>query len=334
MNRILIVGVNWIGDSVMTMPALQLFRRLNPSAHIALMVKPHLAGLWKLHDAPNQILLLRSGWRDTLDTAHAMREAAFDRAYVLPHSFRSALVPWLARIPSREGMPGHWRDAMLTSVVRPRETPGREHQAWEYMDLLCPGAPGPLEPPALNLSPDAIETARARLAGVAQPLIGLIPGAARGPSKEWPADRYIALGRRLVADHRAGIVVMGGSPEIPVCARVAEAIGPAAVNFAGKTNLAEWLAILRICDVVVANDSGGMHLAAAVGTPVVALYGITDPAKTGPLGQACRILQHAATRSRDVARDSAEARASLAAITPDEACEAVNGFLPAAGGGG
>ena len=333
-GKILIVGVNWIGDSVMAMPALQAYRRLHPAAHITLLVKPPLAGLWKLHDVPNQILILREGLQGSLHAAQALRTGAFSRAFVLPHSFRSAAIPWLARIPVREGMPGHWRDAMLTRVIRPRNLPGHEHQAWEYMDLLCPESADTLEAPSLTLSADAIETARTRLAGVAHPLIGLIPGAARGPSKEWPAEHYIELGRKLAQRHHAGIVVMGGPQEVALCDRVADGIGRSAVNFAGKTSLPEWIALLKVCDAVVANDSGGMHLAAAVGTPVVALYGITDPSKTGPLGRACRILQHSTQRSRDVARDSAEARASLAAITPEQAYEAVTESLSAAEGGG
>lgn len=333
-NRVLIVGVNWIGDSVMAMPALQAYRRLHPAAHIALLVKPPLAGLWKLHAVPNQILILREGFRGTLDAVRALRAAAFDQAFVLPHSFRSSFIPWLARIPIRQGMPGHWRDAMLTSVVHPREERSGEHQAWEYMTLLCPEAGGTLDHPALSLSSDAIETARTRLAGTAQPLIGLIPGAARGPSKEWPTEHFIELGRALAKRHRAGLVVMGGPQEVALCTRVAEGIGRAAVSFAGKTNLPEWIALLKVCDTVVANDSGGMHLAAAVGTPVVALYGITDPSKTGPLGRACRILQQSTHRSRDVARDSAEARTALAAITPEQAFDAVTDLLAASGGGG
>ena len=139
-GRILVCGVNWIGDSVMSMPALQAFRRANPAAQITLLVKPSLVPLWTLHAGFDRILPLREGVVGTLRTVSAARRLRFDRAFILPHSFRSAVVPWLAGVPTRTGLPGHWRDFMLTEVVRPMGRPGRNHQAYEYMDLLMPAA--------------------------------------------------------------------------------------------------------------------------------------------------------------------------------------------------
>lgn len=317
-NRVLVVGVNWVGDSVMTMPALQAYRAAHPSAYLALLVKPGLAPLWRLHAAPDEVLTLEEGWRGLRRTARRLKALRFDRAYVLPHSFRSALVPWLARIPSRIGPPGHWRDFMLTDVIRPSRRAGREHQAYEYADLLLPGSPDlPLPMPRLTLPDVAVEQARRRLGGVNRPCVALMPGAARGPSKQWPAGHFVELGRTL-ANRLFGIVVLGVSRESALCERVAQGIGVAALNLAGKTSLAEWIGLLRACDLVVANDSGGMHLAAAVGTPVAAIYGTTDPARTGPMGAPCKILQNSEIRSRDIAPDSPAAVKCLASIEPEQ----------------
>jgi heptosyltransferase-2 len=173
--------------------------------------------------------------------------------------------------------------------------------------------------PHLELPEDALASARKRIAAAAEPRVALIPGAARGPAKQWPREHFIELGRRLCENRKCGIVVLGISRETALCEEVAKGIGPAALNLAGHTGLAEWIAVLKACDLVVANDSGGMHLAAVVGTPVVALYGITDPSRTGPLGKICRVLQNSDLRTRDIPRDSPEARASLAAIHPEEA---------------
>ena len=322
-NRILICGVNWIGDSVMSMPALHAFRKANPSAHLTMLAKPGLVPLWKLDAVFDGILPLREGLAGTLKTVAAVRRLHFHKAYILPHSFRSAVIPWLAGIPVRIGMPGHFRDFMLSEVVWPMERPGRAHQAYEYLDLLMPSAAeAAIEPLHLELPADALAAARNRIAGLASPRVALIPGAARGPSKQWPREHFIKLGRMLSEQKKCGILVLGISREAALCEEVARSIGPSALNLAGHTGLAEWIATLKACDLVVANDSGGMHLAAAVGTPVVALYGITDPSKTGPLGRICRVLQNSDLRARDIPRDSPEARTALAAIHPDQACAA------------
>ncbi len=318
-ERVLIVGVNWIGDAVMSMPAIQSYRQAHPGNRITLLVKPALAPLWALHRAPDEILTLGEGFAGIRQAAQAAHRERFARAFVLPHSFRSALVPWLAEVPARIGMPGHWRDWMLTSVIRPTNRPGRIHQAYEYLDLLRPEQPdAALDPPALILPDEARAAAVARLAALPRPCVALIPGAARGPAKQWPAGHFVELGRKLTSGRNCGLVVLGISREAGLCGKVASGIGPNALNLAGHTSLAEWIAVLGSCDLVVANDSGGMHLAAAVGTPLVAVYGITDPAKTGPIGRACRILQNSETRSRDVDRDSPEAIKCLASILPEQ----------------
>ena len=307
----------------MSLPALRAFRQMNPDAHLTMLVKPSLLPLWKLSALFNDILPLHEGFGGTLKTVAAVRRLRFDKAFILPHSIRSAVIPWLAGVPFRIGMPGHCRDFMLSEIVWPTERPGRSHQAYEYLDLLVPGAAHQaLEPPGLELPAAALATAQQRIASTAEPRVALIPGAARGPAKQWPREHFIELGRRLVEKNRCGIIVLGITREAVLCQEVAQGIGPTALNLAGQTGLAEWIAILKMCHLVVANDSGGMHLAAAVGTPVIALYGMTDPSKTGPLGKHCRVLQNSDLRSRDIPRDSPEARASLASIRPERVYDA------------
>ncbi len=321
--RVLVYGVAWVGDSVMSMPGLQAYRKAHPDQHITLLVKPALAPLWQLHSAPDAVLALADGHIGTLVNARRIRRERFAKAFILPHSFRSALTPWLARVPERIGMPGPYRDWMLTQVAHPRLEAGRLHQVYEYLDLLVPENPDLTpEAPHIELPADALAAARNRLAGLAHPRVAFIPGAARGPSKQWPAGHFVQLGRMLAAERGCGIVVLGSSVEAELCAEVAAGIGTAALGLAGRTSLGEWIALMKTCDLVVCNDSGGMHLAAAVGTPLVALYGITDPARTGPLGVNCRVLQNSAAQSRDVERDSAEARASLTSIQPEQVFDA------------
>lgn len=332
-GNILICGVNWIGDTIMSMPAVQAYQRLNPSARITMLVKPAMRPLWAMHKTPEAIVDLEAGTAGIWRTVAALKnKAPFERAYVLPHSLRSALVPWLARIPERIGMPGHFRDGLLTRVIHPEIRPDRAHQVYEYMDLLTPEDGSAVwEPPRIEIPAAAVSAIHPLLNGACAPRIALIPGAARGPAKQWPADHFIALGQRLSESLACSILILGAPSEKELCERVARAIGPSARNLAGATGFTEWVALLAASALVVANDSGGMHVAAAVDTPVVALYGTTDPGKTGPLTDKARILQQANSRSRDVARDSREARDALAAITPEDVYDAALELLETIG---
>lgn len=328
----MVCGLNWVGDSLMAMPALQAWQAAHAGRELIAVVKPGLAALWRMHPAVREVIELRPGLRGAWEAARRVRATGARRAYVLPHSFRSALVPFLAGVPERVGLPGHGRDFLLTRVVPPPATPGREHQGYEYLALVAPDhGDRPLPPVALMIPAEA----EAGAAGWMQPgtWVGLLPGAARGPAKRWPASHFEELGRRLIRNRGdVRIVLLGGPGEEELCREVTEGIGsPRVLNRAGQTGFAEWAAALKRCAVIVANDSGGMHLAAAVGTPVVALYGSTDPAKTGPLGRS-RVLQRDGVRSRDVARASGESAGRLAAISPLEVEAAVEGFLAAAGG--
>jgi heptosyltransferase-2 len=324
--RVLICGLNWIGDSLMAFPAVAALRQREPASALSVLVKPGLAALWRLHPAGLDVLSYEASHRGTFAQGRALRAAGFTRCHVLPNSFRSAWLPFLAGIPERIGRAtGPLRDALLTRRL-PHRPDDRRHQQFEYFDLLAPEAAASPAPPHLALPAEATAAAEQLLGGRPGPLIGLLPGAARGPAKRWPAEHFIAVGRRFAAEG-AGLAVFGGPAELALCAEVAAGIGPAALDLAGRTPLPVWAAALARCAVVICNDSGGMHLAAAVGTPLVAVYGLTDPARTGPLGRRCTIVQDSAQRARDIARDSQAAQNALAAIAPARVYEAARAWL-------
>lgn len=335
-GRDLVVSVNWIGDAIMAMPALQVFRRHYPGHHIAVLARGILADVWRLHAAPDEVI--RYDGRPNL--AHpvfdTLRAGRFDTAWILPNSFRSAWIPARAGIPRRVGFTNALRFPLLTERRHPPRD-GRTHQAWEMLHLLAPDAKLEEIPrPELHLSRELLTTVAAKFADLllipehrtpnTEPLIGLIPGAARGPAKRWPGKHYVALARSLVKDGYR-IMLFGGPDDKQLGDELALAIGPGAQNVAGQTSIAEWAALMARCRLIVANDSGGMHLAAALGRPLIALYGMTDPEKTGPLGPHCVILQNSQRRSRAIARDSAEAMKSLASIRPEVVYEAAGELL-------
>lgn len=327
----LLISLNWIGDVIMSLPAVQAYRAAYPDERLTVLAKPSVRPLWELHEAPDELICSDAGRGGLRRTVRRLREAGpMDRALVMPNSFRSALLPWLARIPERIGYAGHSRRALLTSVVSFADSDSSRHQVYETATLL--GVSDNLPPcplPRLKVSGAVSDTRETEGSKGGRPRVVLVPGAARGPAKQWPEDRFVELGRRLCAEQQAEIVVTGSPVEQGLCDAVAEAIGDGAGSVAGRIDLRDWLALLAAVDLVVANDSGAMHVAAAMNTPVVALYGITDPAVTGPLTTRATILQHGTERHRDVPRDCATARAALAAIDVDEVYQAARSWLGA-----
>lgn len=320
-GEILIVGVNWFGDGCMTMPALQVFRERHPCARITMLVKPTLAALWQLHPAVDTILTLKPGNAGLWQTAAEIRAGKFDTAYIFPNSWRSALVPFLAGIPARIGTGGHSRGILLTRRIglSPRARAG--HQQWEYVDILQLADVATLPAPALILSA-ADPVLPPACSGL--PTIGLIPGAARGSSKQWPEAHFIDAARRIRVRRNCCFAIFGTAAECPVCDRLAAALQPDAESLAGRTTLAQLAAGLATCDTVICNDSGGMHLAAAAGTPVVAIYGLTDPTKTGPLGHGHLCIQaEPQNASRDIGRHDPLATEALRRISPGQVADAV-----------
>lgn len=319
--EVLIVGVNWLGDSIMTMPALQAYRRKYPQARLIMLVKPRLAPLWKMCPAIDEVHSCAGTLFEIPQAVGALRRRRIAQSFIFPHSLRSALIPFLARIPRRAGLSGHQRDWMLTDVVRPAIKQGREHQSYEYLDLM--GLPDDTaEMPRLDFDQELIERVRHKLLSYDGKLLGLLPGAARGPAKRWPARFFAVAARELQAAWKCRIIIFGSSAEYALCARVAEGLGTSALNLAGQTSLPELAAWLSVCDLVIANDSGGMHLAAAAGVPVVAIFGVTDPAKTAPLTGHMRVLQNSLVQNRDLKPDSLEARRSMKRVSPQQVIEA------------
>ncbi len=313
-DRILVIGLNWIGDAIMSMPALQACRDENPEAHIVLLVKPYLKPLWEMHAVPDEIY----GLDKTLPTIAKLRAGKFGKACILPNSFRSAFLPAMAGIPRRIGLRGELRTLMLSQTI-PLSS---GHQSNEYYPILAPlHADKPHAPPRLDIPETTFQSLEKKLPDCGSYIV-LMPGAARGASKKWPIAHFETLAQRLIAETNFSIVFAGGAADAPACEELAGRMGEQAASVAGKTGLQEWAALLQRSSLAIANDSGGMHLAAAVGTPVVGIYGMTDPEKTGPLSDQCIVVKSSYIQNRDIARNSEEACNALESIPPESVYEA------------
>jgi len=312
-RRILVRSTNWLGDAVMTTPALLRLRGKFPGAQITLLAPEKLQPLWREHPAINEVISFAPD-EGLFAMARQLRAQQFDLALVLPNSPRSALEVWLARIPRRIGYARPWRNWFLTQAVASRAgsvkmqkrsvdeikrliartpdagppTPGSAHQIHEYLHLAAAlgASPEPL-PPQLFVKPDEVEAARKKfgLEKIAGPIFGLNPGAEYGPAKRWPVEKFIAAASEIQIRTNCTWLVFGGPADAAAGSRIESAISspPFAIwNLAGKTSLRELMALLKLCRVLLTNDTGPMHVAAALGTPVVAPFGSTSPELTGP----------------------------------------------------
>jgi heptosyltransferase II len=316
-ERILVRGVNWLGDAIMTTPALLRLREAKPSAHITLLTHEKLADLWTHHPAINAVLTFHEG-DSVFSVARKLRAQKFSLALVLPNSPRAALETFVARIPVRVGLARPWRNFLLTQRISPRPgvvamrkrsssevqqlirstgsshspaIPAASHQVHHYLHLAAAlrANPEPL-PPHLEVSDAEVTAIRQRFGagGIASPLFGLNAGAEYGPAKRWPRERFVAAAIELQRQTNCRWWIFGGKTEEPLAASIAGEIAARGMgaggvqNLAGQTSLRELCAALKACDLVVTNDTGPMHLAAAVGTPVVVPFGSTSPELTGP----------------------------------------------------
>jgi heptosyltransferase-2 len=305
-ERILVRATNWVGDAVMSLPALQAIRARWPRAHISVLARPWVADLYESEPFADQVILLTAarGTRDLAGKWRAVRDLRarrFDCAILLQNAFEAALIAWLARIPRRIGYDRDGRGILLTDPVplpKPVEIP--RHERFYYLELLRRA--GIIE----GDLPDApIHFDRARQlreagpralagSGLPTPTIGVSPGAAFGSAKRWPASRFADAAAQLAAKLDCGVAVFGSKDERPLCAEVAQIVqerGRVARNFAGETTLRAFIELAAGCCLYLTNDSGAMHVAYALGIPTVAVFGSTDEFGTGPVGAACTVVR-------------------------------------------
>lgn len=290
-RRTLVVAPNWVGDLVMAEPVL---RALAASGRdLALLLKKPLAPLAPLLPGAPAVIEKRA---DGAETVAALAAGGFDEAVVLPNSLRSAWLPARAGIARRYGYRGDLRGPLLApGVKRPR---GRRPQVEDYRELLAAMAVQAPDDwvPRLEL-PDALRAAgrerlaRARVEVGRQPIVGLFPGAEWGPSKRWPMARFAELARELRRRRPAvAEIVVAGPKEVWLAVRVHEESGKIHPVIGPDLDLAGLAGVLAHLDLLVTNDSGPMHLAAALGVPCVALFGPTDRRRTAPAGEGHQVL--------------------------------------------
>jgi len=301
-DNILVRGVNWVGDAVMTMPALRALRRAHPGSRISLLVRPSVSPLFEHDPTIDEIIVYSeeyAGIAGRLKLARMLRKRNFCRAFLLQNAIDAAALAFLAGIPKRTGYSRDGRGFLLTEAVAFDAHARGLHHIDYYLTLLSRvGIDAGTSAPWIFLLTEERLKARETLRGLRRPVIALNPGAAYGSSKRWPPERFAEVAVRTILEAGGSVVILGGPSETRISREVIDKIDAAlpaqgkggdgsstVLDLAGKTTLRELAALIAESDILITNDSGPMHIGYAVGTPLVAIFGSTSPEHTGPVGR-------------------------------------------------
>lgn len=309
-DKILIRGVNWIGDAAMTLPAVRSIRKAFPEAGISILVKPWVAEIFKGNPDIDEIILYDDRFKGLfgkLRLARLLRSKKFSRAFLFQNAFDAALLAWLARIPKRIGYKRDSRSLLLTSGIPVTEDILKKHQVYYYQNILeASDIRTTGTRPYIFTTDSEKQWARNILSSYFpkgySPLIGINPGAAYGSAKRWPPEYFAELIMKIIRDLDGHVVIFGSPSEVNIANDIIseinklkikhkiEKFGSQVLVMSGKTTLRELTVLISECDAFITNDSGPMHMASALLVPTAAIFGSTDHTATGPYGEGHKVI--------------------------------------------
>jgi heptosyltransferase-2 len=337
-ERLLVRAVNWLGDAVLTTPALGALRAACPRARITIAAKPLVAELFRHHPDLDGIEVYdkegaHAGAIGMFRKAGELRRGGYEAAVLLQNAIDAALLAFLAGIPERMGYATDGRRLLLSRPVPVTEEILSLHHAEYYLRLLAElGVPRPEAPRLLlRVTEEERQSMRSRLDGLGVPegrkIVGINPGATYGSAKRWFPDRFAKVADTLSEEWDAAVVLMGSTPEAPLSAEIETAMGRKVVNLAGRTTVREVMALLASCSILVTNDSGPMHIGAAFGVPLVAIFGPTDWRKTSPWTEKARIVRVEVDCSPCHLRECNRGHECMLGITAEMVCAAARELM-------
>jgi heptosyltransferase-2 len=342
-ERIVVRGTNWVGDAVMTVPALRQLRRLFPAAHITLATRSWAEGLFadaefidalQVHDG--------GGLRSVVRQVRQWRKGNFDLAVLFPNSLETALVASLARVPLRTGYATEGRQALLTHPLALPDWRDSRHEVFYYLKIVAElewVIKG--EQTFLSTEPEgSLEVSASRKSAArnllqahgiqnnnSQRLIALCPGSINSRAKRWPAERYAALADRFISEGAAKVLLVGSAAESDVSNEVVRHMRNEPVLLTGQTDLAQLVAVLSLVDLLVTNDTGPAHIASALGRPTLVIFGPTNPLTTRPFSPYGEIVREPPDCAPCMLRDCPIDHRCMTAITPDYVFERARTLL-------
>jgi heptosyltransferase II len=303
--KIMIRATNWIGDAIMALPALHAVRAKFPEAHIAIVARPYVADIYRDQSVCDELIPYdpqgqHRGWRGRELLAKELRFQKFDTALLLQNAFDAAWLAWRAGIPQRIGYARDGRSLLLThaiAVPKPGQIP--EHEKFYYLELLRRAGWIDALHAETHIELQVLDAERKRAAlvlveGGSRPSalrIAVGAGASYGSAKCWPPERFANALNQTLSQIDADVILFGTASEARVSSAIASQLRRSAIDLTGKTPIADLPALLSQCHLFLGNDSGATHVAAAVGLPVVAVFGPTDPQGTAPVTPRATVVQ-------------------------------------------
>jgi heptosyltransferase-2 len=342
-KRVVVRGTNWVGDVVMTIPALRELRRVLPQAHITLATRSWAVGLFDEADFLDELLIYDRGKRDvraTLRQAREWRRRGFDLAVLFQNAFEAALIAVGGRVPARLGYATDGRRALLTHPLAPPVWRDERNEVFYYLNIvselekLLHGSSDVMaREPVFDLKVSETRRDKAREllvaegANAARPLVALCPGSTNSRAKRWPAARFALVGDRAMAELGASVALIGSADELDVSREVAGLMKSQPLMLTGRTSLAEVVAVLSLADVLVTNDTGPAHIAAALNRPTLVIFGPTIPTTTRPFSKVAEVIRKPPDCAPCMLRDCPIDHRCMTAISPDEVFARVSSLI-------
>ena len=317
--KILVRGTNWIGDAVMSVPALRELRRIFPDSHITLHTRAWADGLFRDADFIDELVTFdKHRWaiKDVYDNSQFLKDDGFELAILLPNSFEAAITSLLSRIPRRIGYNKDIRGLLLTDPIAVPEWKNRRHEVFYYLNLIAEverrvlgreTVVNTFPNTAINVSEDRKNAAREMLVAVgvdsSKKVVALGVGSTNSRAKRWPVERYAQLAETLTTELDVNVILVGSPDETDIADKVASLSSKPLINLGGKTDLNEAVAVLCAVDMLISNDMGLAHVAPAVGTDTITIFGPTNPETTRPFAQNAEIIRKAVECSPCMLRD-------------------------------
>ena len=298
LNKILIRGTNWIGDAVLTLPAIASVRAAYPQAKISVLAKPLVADIYKLFAAVDEVIIYKNQFDNAWGVfrlARILHKKKFDAAILLQNAIEAAIMTFAARIRLRAGYNSDGRGLLLTHSIKLTGEIKKIHQGDYYLEMVkalgCAPVGKEMHLQAKINRVTAQNILREFISGGAKQIIGMAPGATYGPAKRWFPERFAAVADELCKNKNCQVILLGGKDDRESAEKVCSKAGTKLINLAGKTTLREAVYLISQCSLFVGNDSGLMHIAGALNIPTVAIFGSTNPVTTSPVGEKIIIVR-------------------------------------------
>jgi heptosyltransferase-2 len=291
-DKILIRGTNWIGDAILTLPAIASIRATYPQAHLTVLVKPWVADIYRLFSDIDELIIYENKYDNVLGVlrlAQVLRKKKFAAAILLQNAIEAAIMSLAAGINIRAGYDSDGRGILLTHrVYRTREI-RQVHQIDYYLEMVKALGCVPVDK-EMHLETkinrlDAQSVLQKYIPDLQNEIIGIAPGATYGPAKRWFPERFAAVADKIAETFGCRIILLGGKSDHHTAEEVRRLARTGLLNLAGKTNLKEAVYLISRCRLFISNDSGLMHIAGALNIPTIAIFGSTNPQTTSPPGK-------------------------------------------------